>query len=512
MRPLQSVWTRAFAWLTGVPGDEVTQVIAGRLAAFGAELVALAGVYRLARRLVSPTGALYSLLSLLSTAYVLHHGFSFRADPFVVALGVWAIALAFPVVRRPRLAAATAGALLALALLVSLKAALYLVPVASVLLLAGGERRLARAAVLATSLAGTFGALYLLHAGALPPPPALGASGLAPISLTRTARTTLLSDEHPGWSYLSASVRQSPLVWLGLLGGLAVAAASLRRESSRRSGMLLLALGSTLAVFAFYRNTFPYFYLFALAPAAPLAGLFLVRLGERLARRSALAATLATATLWSGTAVTLVTHYARRARDEIAPQRQLVRVVHELFPESVPYIDRCSMIASFPKVGFFMTGWGMERYRAGGPLMRTALREGRPVFLLANTPGLWLHLTDERARRAPYALFAEDRRLLRENFVHHWGWLWVAGKEVIFGSGGAHAEFEILIPGLYTLEAPGAIAIDGETVEPGGAVRLPQGIHHARPGGAAAAFRLRWGRRLARPAAAPLAKPLFTGF
>jgi hypothetical protein len=512
MRPLQSAWTHAFVWLVRVPGDEVAQVIAGRLAAFAAELVALAGVYRLARRFVPPTDALYAVLTLLTAAYVLHHGFAFRSDAFVVALGLWGVELAFAGGRPMLLRPAAAGALFALALLVSLKAALYLLPLGGILLAAAGERRAARVVAFATSLAATFGVLCAVHAAGLPPPPSVGASGLVPLGPAAILRAALLSSDMPGWGYLAASARQSPLVWVGLVGGLAVAVAGARRAATRPAGLVLLALASPLVAFAVYRNTFPYFYLFALAPAAPLAGVFLARLRERTARRSAVAAAFVAAMLWTGAALTLATHYARRAQDQIAPQRELVRVVHALFPQPVPYVDRCSMIASYPKVGFFMTGWGMQRYRAGGPMIEAVLRDRQPVFLLANSPGLWLHLPEERARQAPYALFAEDRRLLRENFVHHWGLLWVAGKEVVFPPGATSVDLEILIPGTYTLEAPGAVAIDGESVAPGGTLRLAAGVHHAERRGGPRGFRLRWGERLPRPAHEPSQRPLFTGF
>jgi hypothetical protein len=122
------------------------------------------------------------------------------------------------------------------------------------------------------------------------------------------------------------------------------------------------------------------------------------------------------------------------------------------------------------------------------------------------------NVPEEHAARVPYALLPADRRALRENFVHHWGWLWVAGKEIRFAPGASRAELEILIPGVYTLEAEGPIVLAGARLEPGAGIELATGLHAAETIGDLAGFRLRWGRRLPRPAVEPSPLPLFTGF
>jgi hypothetical protein len=509
-RPLQSFHVRLLGWIARLPGDEIFQILIGRLAAFAAEVGALAGVYVLTRRFTRPLDAALAVLLLLSTGYVLQHGFSFRTDPFVVCLGVGSIVLALPSTRAPRAAVATSGALFAVAVLFSLKAVLLSVPLLAALWNDESPRRLARVALFGATAAAAFGALYLGHAAGLA---SAGVASSAPDVLAASARMQLLPRTLPGWQFLPISLRQSPLTWLCLLGGVLSLLPTLRRRADRGRSLMLLALAFPLTTFLYYRNTFPYFYLFALAPSIVLAGAFSERLSRRAAALWSPAAIAVPLTLAALAASSLVVHASRLSGDGIAPQRELVGVVHQLFPEPVPYIDRCSMIASFPQAGFFMTGWGIEAYyERGVPVLRDAVSQRSPPLLIANSPGLAIHLPEDRARRMPYALLPEDRRALRENYVHHWGLLWVAGKEVVLAPEQQSAEFDIVIAGRYTLEADGAVAVDGVVRVPGEAFELARGTHRGAPVSGIRAFRLRWGDRLPRPTAPPSTEPLFRGF
>jgi len=193
----------------------------------------------------------------------------------------------------------------------------------------------------------------------------------------------------------------------------------------------------------------------------------------------------------------------------------VLEVVHRLFPEPVGYVDRCAMVSTFPHAGFFMSTWGMEGYHARGrPVFAEILRRDQPVFIVANNTQLNIALPDDLRRRyipPAYDLLAEDLALLRDNYVHHWGPLYVAGKRVEIESAAEPAGFEVSIAGIYTLEAAEAVRIDGEPVAPGEAVMLTQGMHQLAadaPGG----YVLRWGDNLPLPDQLPPRKALFTGF
>ena len=100
-----------------------------------------------------------------------------------------------------------------------------------------------------------------------------------------------------------------------------------------------------------------------------------------------------------------------------------------------------------------------------------------------------------RRQAAPEELLPEDARFIRENYVHHWGPLSVAGKHVRPGS----STIRIEVPGAYTVE-DAAVRIAGRDVAVGEALNLPRGEYRVVAQDAAT---LRWGDHLPRPAIAP---------
>ncbi len=369
--------------------------------------------------------------------------------------------------------------------------------------------RLLHLVVLGTASAGSVALLSLLHRSSLAASPDFGRtlSGLG-----RAGQKVLGGDGFfPRRWYLVRSLLENPLIWLLILAGLGIALAGLlsRNPVRRRVAVVLLALAVPMFTIALYRNAFPYFYVFALAPASLLAASTFDRLGSLQG-----SVRLRRILLWVvaiGVFTTGLRNFDEHRRPMQAAQRQLIGAVHEMFPEPVPYIDRCSMISSFPKVGFFFSSWGMENYRAGHyPPLAEVVREHRPPFLLANTPTLNLQYPEELYRRLPFALTAEDWRTLRDTYVHHWGIIFVAGKRLDLGPPEPES-FEILVPGTYTLEADTPIELDGATLHPDQTVFLEAGRHAARSERPTRAV-LRWGDRLHRPREEPLRLPIFVSF
>lgn len=508
----QSFHVHLFGWLVRLPGNETHQVFAGRLVALAAEVVGTACLYGIARRFLERRHAAFAVASLFSSAFILRHGFSFRPDPLCVALFALAVYLVLDEGRRAGLVGAGAGLLLAPAVLLSLKSVILVAIVLGCLglQLLEGRRRAAAvrggwfvvSLILAVSILGGFHRWSIGRAAGEP------ATGLGTIVETQFGTGMLL----PGRQYLLASLKESPLLWIAVFGGLlGLAVRLVRRDGLRTPEAVLLPFAIPLATLVVYRNAFPYYYVFVLAPAAVFAGLFLRDLERWLRARSVSVARMVVTLLWLGTLLTVGTHLLATARDRTVAQRQLIEVVHQLFPEPVPYVDRCAMISSYPKAGFFMSTWGMRAYWSlGRPIMEDILRREQPVFLLANSPGLELRMPESLARRDPYQLRPEDRETLRSNFVHHWGLLFVLGKTLVLQ--GSAAPFEILVEGLYTLEGERDVQIDGLPVAPGESLRLATGPHTIQGGSVPGEqVVLRWGERLPRPAEPPVAQPLFTG-
>lgn len=505
-----------FRWLVDWGGDEVVQVIRARLVLFGLLAATSAVIYRVAARLMRREAALFAVLCYLSFTFVLRSGTSFRADPLATFFVVAAVDLLLP--PRGVLRAAMAGASLGLALLVTIKSSIHLAMLALLLgamlsALPGARRALlARAGAAAVALALVFVVGHSWHSLHVSPALAIDGAGFLPRTLSTMFGTGSL---FPQARVLHRSVVENALVWLMLVAGLGVALARLFGSSpeQRVRSRILLCLAAPLLTLAFYRNAFPYYYVFILPLAVLGCGLAFEaaaewRVGSRPWLGPSLAAVAALAVFSGG-----LSYLARNSADETLAQRQVLGVIHRMFPQPVPYVDRCAMVASFEKVGFFMSSWGIQDYRsARQPIFEDLLRD-RPVgFLIANSPSLRIDLPRAAFRGFPLALLAEDFDVLRSNFVHHWGAVFVQGKELALPAAPAALEFEILSSGVYTLEAAGPVVLDGSPIEPGRSVTLASGPHTIAATGDVAFARLRWGDRLYRPSFPPIAQPLFRDF
>jgi hypothetical protein len=308
---------------------------------------------------------------------------------------------------------------------------------------------------------------------------------------------------------------------MGLLSSLA-----LLRGPHRGAALVALGWCAPLGALAVYRNAFPYFYV-AIVPLAGLAiGATAVVLQAWCARRPR----------WSFVFVVVVvaallapaTSFAVWARensdDRVTHQRRVLDAIHAVFPMPVPYVDRCSMVSSWPKVGPFLSTWGLDRYRsAGQPLFPSLLAAHRPLLLVQNAPALQaIDLVDDRPAAAATArgrppgdddggagddehdgddravddragddragrkgddeqdaaprrrLLAADARALREGFVPWWGPLRIAGARVDVDAGG-RGSFTLGAGGDYVVDRD--VVIDGRAVGAGGVVSLSAGAH-----------------------------------
>lgn len=491
---LQTLHVHAFSWVVDVPGGEVSQVVAARCLMLLFECVTVGALFVAARAFVGREAALFAALSYLAFSYVVRHGASFRYDPIATALLMSALALLL----QPRIAlarACIAAACTALAALVTVKAVFYVPALALAALwrLAESKDRkagLIRLGIAAAAGTATFGIVAFLHRLALAAPDAETAQRVVGHGFSKTvAEAGLL----PRLDAIVPSLVSDAVVWILIGLGLAKAVSELR--SGRRADprlLALLGLALPLATLLFYRNAFPYYFAFILAPAAILAGL-------ALKGREGLAVP-------AGAALLLLAglHAAAAPSPALAVQRAHVDAVHAMFPKPVPYIDRASMIASFPKQGFFMSSWGMENYRAAGrPALREAIAASAPPLVIANAPALEAALAGDASSR----LLPEDAAALRESYIHHWGALWVAGKRLRAGPEGA--VFDLPIPGPYTVEGSVPVLIDHQTRRPGETVVLARGPHRMQSLAGAVDFTLRYGDNLFTPAAPSPPGPIF---
>lgn len=456
-------------------------------------------IYRLSAAFVSRIASLVAVLVFASASFSIIHGASFRADPIASLALMAALAVMACARLNLRTLLAVAG-LTAVAGMITVKAALYapaFLGVAWWRISTAANRRAATlwfvGAGAATAVCFIF--LYLAQLGLLPK----AATGGSAAGLGDAAGTQFGGALLPRGAEILRFVLLSPMQAILLISGFGTAMAMVRSPQSHPEAVALLGCGGVLLWVIVYRNAYPYFFPFILAPAAVMAGLAVQEIRFLRDRVLLLAFGLV--------APAIIVVWTWSQRDQRA-QRQVVTAVHAMFPEPVNYIDRNSMIASFPKRGFFMSTWGLQNYaRTGQPVFRRLLENETIPLVIADGPALENAFGTLPELPAQLALLDADKITLRDNFIQHWGPIWIAGKVVPAKRDGA--PFSIAVPGDYTIEGS-AGWIDGKTVRMGQVVPLARGAHMFRPA-SGRQLTLRWGHHLPRPAE-PFTGPIYRGF
>ena len=508
---LQTGYVHAFTWLPRISANEMDQVIAARAVMLVLQAGTCGFIFAVGRKLFgSAAAAVFGVLTYLAFSYTIDHGTSFRADPIAVFLLMAALWLLV----RDRggwVETASAGILTALAGIVTIKSILYVPTLGLAVLFLRGDRysrqRVAEFFIFGVSALMAFLAIYLMHRYSLDAAKSYSAMNTVGKS---TDKVILFDHLFPRREYIDSTLSHDSLIWFLLLAGFGAAIGTTLIQKRHRRGMGLVGMGLPLLTLAFYRNAFPYYYVFALAAPAVLVAGVIALAEKRLGNTKIWYFRIVFVVLVILLSISLVGRYASNNVDRTISQRQLIDSVHRMFPQPVPYIDRSSMIPSFRKVGFFMSTWGIENYRESGhPIMRDLLVEQRPVFLIANVHSLMLN---HPYRIGRHSLIMEDFDVLRNNFIPHWGIIWIAGKKLDLVMGGAEYQFEILLPGTYTVEGQASVVIDGIERVPGASIELGTGYHTALSHQASRSITLRWGTALYRPAYAPVSDPIFMPF
>jgi hypothetical protein len=488
---LQTFHVHLFTPLLWLSGDEIRQVEIGRTVMLALECGTMALLYRFSRSFFSAPIALLVVLAYATSGNVMIHGASFRADPlatFLIFAGLAAIGRTRPTVLTTGVAIIAP----ATALLVTIKVVFYAPAFLAVLLwqLRGARDRMAilrrwvAIAIISTAL---FGLAYWLHHQLLNN----ASNNRSTAMLANAASVTLLdANFFPRAGEVVRHVLQDPLQTLLWLAGAGLAVGVLFRSDEEDKGrpLTLLLLAAVAASFLVYRNAFPYFFPFILPPTMLLVGYAIERRkgSTRLLIVVGLALVISSFLSWNRV----------QDRDQSIQQATL-DTVHMAFHRPVATIDRNGMIASFPRVGFFMSTWGLQNYHAAGfPVFGEILAE-RPVPLLVlNSPTLEDAMGEAPTARLHGRLLPEDRALLHDNYIPHAGKVWVAGKAV--EAGPRTRVIVVAVPGQYRLEADAPAVINGIVVQPDHVARLERGsntLTSAEP----QALTLRWADAGPRP-------------
>ncbi len=496
---LETSYIHGFRWLEYVSENEVNQIVAGRLVMFACLIVTCISLFKISKRLTGRDAALISVLAFLFFSFVFRHATAFRVDPPVIALLMSALCVLTVSELKVRYFFIV-GALIGIAGVISMKSIFYVPTLGVLLLIYWYDSKWSRSAFLncliatATALA-VWCVLFLVHKNSLPESDTV-------LGFVKYASNSSLSEYglFPRLGVLKQAVLRNPLYIYLFVFGVVLTIRDLNGKSFGSKPFKILAFTLPLIAVVVYAHSYVYFYTFLLAPLSVVIGVAAREIKMQMPRifgmLPAILLLFAIPTIYSSFGQT--NHY----------QKQVNNVVHELFPEPVAYIDRCSQISSFPKTGLFMTMMQMDEYYfAGVDKVSSDIKKFQPKFVLANIESL----VPDRSLEIPVdrQLRPTDQSMLTDNFIHHWGNIFVAGKTLKANS--KPERFQIYIAGPYTVEAESSVKINDELYNSGEVVNLESGEHSYLISGSGSA-KLRWGNGLKKPSQKPLGNILFRGF
>ena len=481
---LQTPHVYLFGWVPALPGSPIDHILLTRLMILPFALITCLAVFDIARRFTDIQSAALAALALAAGGNAFLHAFALRADMIAAALltGIlWVLAT------RPRSLFWTGSAMIlsGLATIATIKSVLYAPALIAIAVWRWQDRLSLKAAGGAAAIV-AIAALAVLTI--VPGEMLASAKGLANASLDRMFSAGLF----PQGRYFMVQLVMAPV----LTASVTLAIYASIKGDRRMPWWLVAGLILPLASVVIYRNAYPYFFAFILPPVAIVAALGVPAIVRRYGAMTVLGAIASTALVLSLT----------EPRDMLDRQRVVQSGIAEIFPEPVRYIDDIAFRPDFPRaVPHFASGWALENYhRRGKPDYSAAMQEPPAPFLFRQ--GYALEILEPEAGDTE-ALLPADAEALRQNYIEHWGRVFVAGKEIAPSE--RSQTISIKIAGPYTIEGA-AMAINGTRYHAGSVVKLDQGLHEIGPLNGSAT--LRWGDNLVVPATPFPYGPLFTNY
>jgi hypothetical protein len=511
---LQTFHVHFFKWFSYFSNNEVMQIILARSVMFLFFLGTCILTYLIGRQFINRCGALFAVICFLSFSYVVVNGSGFRHDTISVFLCLFSI---YFIISNPQLkfSSIIAGISMAFSIMFTIKSVFHLVIIGIIILcmLAMTQKRsevIKQIVHFVITFVVGYLIFYQLHVSKLN----IVSSPAQKKFLKNVYSKFILIDElFPARTFLKLSINQNLIIWTLLIAGVFFVIWEIvyTKKDKLKKNFILLAFIIPILSLIFYRNAFPYFYVFILTPAIIFSGILFHEITEGLKKTKSKFSLILIIFFTLLVFFNFLFYYFLFSPKRNFSQKELLEKVHKIFPEPVSYIDGCSMVASYPKSGFFMSSMGMENYLTmNRPIMEDLLNKDKPLFLLSNVPQLDLSLPREKAvSYANYSLLEEDWMVLKSNFLHHWGPIYVVGKQFNLSSVANSQNFKIFISGNYTLEGEQNVSVDGIFYKPGDIIKLKKGKHSIAGLYKSGKVKLRWGKNLYKPSSPPPLDPIF---
>lgn len=512
-QPLQNFHVHLFPWLSVIGPNEVNQVIGARMVMYLLFLGTCSYIFLIGRYYLNTASALFSILCYISFASTVVNGANFRPDTLSTFLFLFAL-YHFLVKKESNISNIMAGLAMALALMFTIKSAIHMAVFGGLVLIRFFLSRDFQKTVVPISgflLAFLLGCIiiYKLHCATFP---SMTMAKQAQTIYNSYSTFVLFDRFFPQFKFFKFILGKNLIIWLFLATGIIFNTIDYLTKKNYPTNIYLFPLVLPLLSLLLYRNAFPYFYVFITPAATLFCGYMLWKLTGITKIKRKIICFMLVVIIGGAVFKDFIICYSAFSPKQTGTQHQILDVIHTMFPEPVPYIDGCSMVSSYPNVGFFMSSAGMEGYLKGGkPIIEKLLGEKRPLFLLANVPHLNLLLDDPAESDTNLAFMEEDWHALKSYFIHHWGPIWVVGKQLEFGGEFENHKFKIIVPGVYTIEGNEKVLIDDRIINAGDTVKLATGNHSIMNQGTPGLINLIWGDHLYRPAEKPISNRIFLG-
>jgi hypothetical protein len=509
---INSFHVHFFSWVRFLNQNEVIQIIYARMVMFLLFAGTCINLFLVGRYYLDKVSSLFSVLCYISFVFSVVNGASFRHDTIATFLFLFALYL-FITKKKSITYNVIAGIGIAAALAFTIKSAIYLTVPGAFILIRLIKRNRLREIIIPTSgfiLALFFGFLIISEFHVT----SVGTSLPQKVQAASRAYSNFVFFDQlfPQFEIFKILLRVDWIIWLFLAAGIILYFFDCLKSKQIIKNICVVVLLFPLFSILFYRNAFPYFYVFAIPTATLFCGFTVKKLTD-IVRIKNHVICLLVIIIFSGVVFkNFITWYSAFSNKQIIGQKQTIDAIHQMFPNAVLYIDGCSMVSSYPDLGFFLSSAGMEAYlKMGKPVMEKSLNSKKPLFLVANVPHLNLHSDTPAKSDTNLKLLTEDWQTLRSYFIHHWGPVWVVGKRFEFNSENEKQRFRIDVPGLYTLEGNKNVLIDGTLIRAGDVITLEAGEHSISNDGTIGAINLRWGDNLYKPSKEPDISDFFIG-
>ena len=506
--PHQTFLYHFFDWLRIVPGDEIDKIRIARLPLVAVAAATCYFIFKTSKRFFSTNTSLFAVLIFISFYYVFRNIMSLRADGMATMLLMFSLFLTTaPKLNWPKIIGS--GILIGAAGMLTYKAIFYIPIIATILIAKWAEDNWSKKGLIDGVAMGaasiiSFLLFYWIHTLSIT------TQEFESGYMSNAMSDSLIpSGLFPRPGPLKTSLLFGPIFWIGIAFGYHTLRNKMSATSSqeKRKALVIFSFLFPLCTVIFYGHANAYYYVFIAAPAAVfIAAAIENYLSGKYAQHfpKFIILTIAMMGLIFG-------------KSMLQPQRhqeQIVDLVHNIFPTSVPHLDFCGMISSYNRVlepGAFITPYHWKRiaYHENGPKMEQVLRTYKPQFLIANAGGL--DLNNEYEHADWFDLHYKDKETLEKNYQKFWGPIFLPGKSFKFEHNDLSATFEIVIDGTYTYSGESNVTIDGKEVSTGDTIILDAGDHRIE-GFEGNTARLIWGNNLQHPQYPYRPNYVFKGF